>query len=304
MRTYAPDYYTIFSCIAEKCKHNCCVGWEIDIDSNTYDMYKTIPGEFGNRLKQNIYTRDGNVAFRLGGDERCPFLNKNNLCEIILTLGEDKLCCICSDHPRFRNFFDQRVEIGLGLCCEEAARIVLSHKEKSKLIEIGHSDDEVMPEDEKIFFDIRDEIIEILQDREISLFHRIKKLISEFKLTFPEKSLFDWVNIFLSLEHLDEKWVMMLEELKNYNVEFSLLDKDKEISLEQLIVYFIYRHTPDSLYDTRLEERIMFSILSFYIIYALFEKQSDTLEEIVRMYSSEIEYSEENINILLKALGK
>ena len=27
-----PDYYPEFRCSASACKHNCCIGWEIDID--------------------------------------------------------------------------------------------------------------------------------------------------------------------------------------------------------------------------------------------------------------------------------
>ena len=37
-----PDYSIGFQCIAGKCRHSCCVGWEIDIDDDTYEMYKTV----------------------------------------------------------------------------------------------------------------------------------------------------------------------------------------------------------------------------------------------------------------------
>ena len=32
MDIFAPSYYKKFKCIADKCHHNCCIGWEIDID--------------------------------------------------------------------------------------------------------------------------------------------------------------------------------------------------------------------------------------------------------------------------------
>ena len=54
MKLYAPDYYNNFHCIAEKCQHNCCVGWEIDIDKDTFDYYKTVDGDFGKRIASNI----------------------------------------------------------------------------------------------------------------------------------------------------------------------------------------------------------------------------------------------------------
>ena len=37
MKLYAPGYYKRFACIASKCRHSCCVGWEIDIDPETAD---------------------------------------------------------------------------------------------------------------------------------------------------------------------------------------------------------------------------------------------------------------------------
>ena len=35
MKLFAPKYYTEFSCIADRCRHSCCIGWEIDIDADT-----------------------------------------------------------------------------------------------------------------------------------------------------------------------------------------------------------------------------------------------------------------------------
>ena len=48
MKQIYPNYYDHFTCIADKCKHNCCIGWEIDIDDDTMDIYDSIGGEFGN----------------------------------------------------------------------------------------------------------------------------------------------------------------------------------------------------------------------------------------------------------------
>ena len=37
-----PDYFPEFACIADKCTDSCCVGWEIDLDDDTSDYYKSI----------------------------------------------------------------------------------------------------------------------------------------------------------------------------------------------------------------------------------------------------------------------
>ena len=121
-----PDYYPQFSCIAGRCRHNCCIGWEIDVDEDTLASYRRIGGEMGKRLCASI-SGDGDAPhFLLGAHERCPFLNEKNLCDLILYGGEDMLCQICRDHPRYRSFFSERTEIGVGLCCEEAARLILT----------------------------------------------------------------------------------------------------------------------------------------------------------------------------------
>ena len=44
-----------------------------------------------------------------------------HLCRTILTLGEEKLCNICTEHPRYYEWFGSVKEGGIGLCCEEAA---------------------------------------------------------------------------------------------------------------------------------------------------------------------------------------
>ena len=52
----------------------------------------------------------------------------------ILSCGENVLCNICKDHPRFRNFRSDRTEVGLGLACEEACRLILNYNEPFCLV--------------------------------------------------------------------------------------------------------------------------------------------------------------------------
>ena len=51
-----PSYYKTFQCIADKCEHSCCIGWEIDIDEDSYDYYMGIEGAFGELLKEKTLT--------------------------------------------------------------------------------------------------------------------------------------------------------------------------------------------------------------------------------------------------------
>lgn len=143
MKLYAISGYEQFRCLMSRCTHTCCAGWEIDIDGDTLARYRRTGGAIGKKLREKIDWEAG--SFRLGADERCPFLTENGLCELIMTLGDNSLCQICADHPRYRSFLPGRVEIGLGLCCEAAGRLLLSREEKTGLVLL---EDDGQPEEE------------------------------------------------------------------------------------------------------------------------------------------------------------
>ena len=298
MKTIFPDYYKEFECIKGECKHNCCIGWEIDVDDDTLKKYRAISGEFGERLSKNI-SCDGQACFILSENERCPFLNADNLCDIIINLGEDYLCEICDMHPRFRNELPDRVEIGLGLSCEAAGRLILSKKDKVTFPKID-TDDEIIV--------LRDEIIEILQNRELLIDERIDKMLELLGVSRPD--VFEWLDLFSELEMLDENWGKLINKAKVAKVDFDGFDRymqGRESEYEQLLIYFIYRHfanAPD--FDSAVS-RGLFAVLSCELLRLLgailfTEKGDFTLDdqiELARLFSSEIEYSDENLYTIL-----
>ncbi len=307
MKNFYPFFYQDFRCIGGGCKHNCCIGWEIDIDEETLLKYQGISGSLGNRLKVNISMED-TPHFSLQKDERCPFLNKDNLCDIILEKGEDFLCQICSDHPRFCNFFTNCTEVGLGLCCEEAARLILSQKDPFWMPE---KEVDLLTDEEASFFRFRGEILKKIGDRSLSLSERILSLCKRYGISFSQKKYGEWADIFLSLEHLDEDWICLLRRLKQEET-VPPLGKEWEVPLEQLFSYLIYRHLADGLEDGRYGERILFAVLGVFMVGSLcsirnLREKTLAMEDFVdvaRLYSSEIEYSEENTEILLSLLEK
>ena len=100
MQELFPSYYNKFRCIADKCMHSCCVGWEIDIDEETLGIYNSLDGAMGDRIRNSISGEPPHFVLK---DNRCPFLNNKGLCDIISEFGEDGLCDICYLHPRFQN---------------------------------------------------------------------------------------------------------------------------------------------------------------------------------------------------------
>lgn len=152
-----PDFYDTFKCIAAQCSDTCCVGWEIDVDRNSQEVYNKVAGTFGEKLRANI--EDGH--FKLLPHDRCPFLTGGNLCEIYTNLGEGALCDICREHPRFVEVYGDIMERGLGLCCEEATRLLLAGN--GPLAFVNEECDE--PEDE-LSDDDREICNEVLYERE------------------------------------------------------------------------------------------------------------------------------------------
>lgn len=188
MKIRKPDYYDSFRCIAGACQDSCCIGWEIDIDEGKEAFYQNVPGELGARMKQLIDWEEGHFILQ-GKEERCPFLNQENLCELILELGEESLCEICREHPRFYDWYDTVTEAGLGLCCEAAARLVLEQEEPARFVEESY--EEAEPEEESaeelldLLFESRETAFQILQNRDFSIWKRLRRLL-DFSLELQE----------------------------------------------------------------------------------------------------------------------
>ncbi len=309
MKTIVPNYYKNFSCIADKCHHNCCIGWEIDIDEDTLEKYKSAKGKFSRKLKLGIEINDESACFKLDGKGRCVFLNENNLCEIILNYGENSLCQICADHPRFRNFFSDRTEIGLGLCCEEAARIILSQKEHFSLVTIfDDKENEQLSFDEENVIKLRNEMFEILQSPEKSLQEKVDTLLRISGNTLLTIQQNEWSDFLLTLERLDDYWTVILNNLKTFDISNIILPREFDFVFVNLLLYFIYRH----INEISTQETIQFVIWSYSVILNICKAhickygniEINDIIEYSRMYSSEIEYSDENVEKIIEYLQK
>ena len=133
MKLYAPAYYKEFACIADKCRHSCCIGWEIDVDKKTLKKYKKL-GDDG--ILTSI-DQGETPHFCLSEGERCPHLDERGLCRIICRYGDGYLCDICREHPRFYNNTARGREVGIGMSCEEACRLILTAQDPFAIFEMG-----------------------------------------------------------------------------------------------------------------------------------------------------------------------
>ena len=340
MKLCIPNYYKKFHCIADKCTHSCCsAGWEIDIDENTLNYYNSIEGSFGNKLKQNIINNSDNTSkcFKLCKNNNCPFLNSNKLCEIYINLGEEHLCNICTEHPRFYEWYNNYKELGIGLCCEEAAKIILSDDENFSCYEIDVPFEECDSYSEEIFnylFSSREKIINYLNNssnineaiRNVVWYSNViqqnidSNLLDDediFSVNAYEKTdISEILEFLLTLETNNKEWIPYLQKcIKVYNSSKDLLPKfetqhsELEKYLKNISIYFVWRYFLKGVFDEEIISKITLMAISVSVIKVLLfvnwiETNSLSLEdcvEIVRKYSEEIEYNENNLTKLADA---
>lgn len=357
MKFRAPMYYKEFHCIADKCKDSCCsAGWEIDIDADTERFYKSVEGDFGNKLRANISSNDtsenGQPHFVLDEKNNCPFLNKNKLCDIYINLGEQHLCQICKDHPRFYEWFDGIKEAGVGLCCEEAARIILSQNKPFKTYELDIPFEKCDGYDDEIYdylLNCRTKIIEYIDKDSIDLSDKIRSIIWYAYMTQLDldsgllddediisvndvetaqnkgfgEDIYFIINFLLTLEPNSNRWIPYLKSCLDFyqssftNNTFSeenvskfqiFEDLHPEINgyLKNISIYFVWRYFMKGCFDGDILSKIKLMSVSVLVIKWLFycywlENGNINLldcVEIVKSYSEEIEYSENNIEKL------
>ncbi len=291
---YAPSYYNDFRCIADKCRHSCCIDWEICIDENTYEKYQQLE-----QIRNTITESEDGPCFALTENGRCPHLNEAGLCKIILSHGEELLSDICQNHPRFFNDIGGgRMEAGLGIVCEEACRLILESETPFSLVKTEDLDDEEIF-DEPYAFDpipLRNQIITDIEAPTASFDETRSVLKKSFQIAdflSPQK----WLDRFLALETLDADWKHTLLSAKDKTAQIANPDNHNQ-HYKRLLTYFVYRHVSIAENEKNLRARLAFSILSVEMIRYLFEREAEQtigqLIDLARRYSAEIEYSEDN----------
>ena len=257
MITYYPDYYKDFKCIASACRHTCCAGWEIDVDEDSLKRFLKLP---------SIASHIDGSSIVLDNKERCPFLREDGLCTMILEHGEDFLCDICTEHPRFYNEFEDCTEAGLGLVCEEACRIILNKPEDFSLI--PHKE---LPADIKTVFNTGK-----------SLSERLSELKED---PLPALTKASFIN---TLEVMDPAWTKAVDRIiadpPSLQEENNVINSDSR-RFSNFCAYLLYRYPGET----------GFAVESTYLLADLVLKGIEILDA-ARMFSGEIEYSDINID--------
>ena len=286
---YAPSYYKEFRCIKGDCKHSCCIGWEIDVDSEAIKKYNTLSGEIGESIKNSISS--GDTPHFILSNNRCPHLDDSGLCRIISNLGDGYLCDICRHHPRFYNVTKRGIEVGLGASCEEAARILLSSDGYRDIESIGEDFGEPLDFD---VFPLRDKLYSILSNTDKPYAERLFEIYESFSVSPAVLSDCEWREVLSSLEYLNP-------ESKSVFASYSsdVAQTKSDIILERALAYFAYRHasSAESAEDFRM--RLGFALVLERLLASCIKATNIPAVELLRTISEEIEYSVDNTDALI-----
>ena len=321
MKIRVPEYYNEFKCIADKCRDSCCIGWEIDIDDDTMAKYACLEGDLGREIAE----KTSHGYFPLAENGRCAFLADTGLCRIICALGDGYLCDICREHPRYYGVGNGIIEGGLGLGCEEAARMILDLCKMPRLVEIER---EVHYSDEDEFADLSETVRERLygaiftEEPEVLAstfieYARIGDEVAFSASTSGEVSdipcvergyvdpdmlceLYDGVmSLIDECEPLTEDWSGLVARARVYDPGNALTRLG---DMRGILYYFTHRYVREGVEDMSLGQRVLFAFGSALAIAALGSLMAGDDPDVLAAveYSKNIEYSTDNVDHILE----
>lgn len=314
-----PVYYKDFKCIADRCPDTCCSGWQIVVDEKTAEFYNNLNTDFGFKIQSLMYKDDeGDIVFR-NINNRCPFLDDSNLCDIYKKIGEDSLCNTCKKFPRFSTFFGGLEERGLSLSCPVAAEMIVNNSNLELLQEVNDLFPDINDIDADLYLSLasaRNRILNYISSDKVTA-EMMSNLLSYGKAiqSLAENQMYeqmgalqisncdklnftiDFDSLFSSFEYLTQEGKTLFNSF-NSNIE---INNDK---LNNILNYYIYRYFLKSVYDMNIFAYVAFSVFSvFSIAYVAKETQSN-ITHIAQIYSKEIEHSNNNFNSIIEYFNK
>lgn len=308
-----PDYFDDFQCIAGDCPDSCCKEWDVQVDAVSAELYRSLPGDLGKRLREVLVEEDGETVMTII-DGRCPMWRNDGLCRIQAELGETALCKTCREFPRLTHDYGDFLELQLELSCPEAAKRILSQTQVLMIhteTEGGESaeyDEEAM----EVLKRTRKQVLEILFDHSRSVPESLAAALlfgyqSQSELDGGETQSFDadaalnsvqefakvaesqdMTNFFLSLEVLTPEWKALLQ---------SPAPQSWSDCHRALAAYLVQRYWLQAVSDYDLYCRVKFILTSCLLVKHL----GGDIFRTAQLFSKEIENSIDNVESLLDA---
>ncbi|MBS5336499.1 MAG: flagellin lysine-N-methylase [Veillonella sp.] len=293
-----PTIYHTFQCKADRCENTCCQLWTIDIDETTAKRYHTMTGSLGESLRQAITVDDEGSHFIFSKKQpMCPLLNEQGLCKVVLELGEGGLCDTCHMHPRFYKYIEDLELCGVGLSCEASVELLAEDTQSNQVI-----------------FTIEDDDGEFSSNERLGI-HNVFELLAfdidsaRFQYTPNPNAQYytELLELYGTTEPIDEEWTTQINVL-SHDIDKLIASVQTYISthdmglFNKVFQYILYRQI-DMLADYSLEA--IHSYAKDAVEYILMTSATDglALKQIAK-WSQQIEYDEDNVELLLQYYDK
>ncbi len=332
MRTRIPDYFDEFHCLAGRCPDTCCGQWDIVVDPEAKERYLQVGGELGARIRASLTVRNGEDCMVLQ-DGHCPLLTADGLCPIVQELGEEFLSVTCHTHPRFTEIYGGLQETMLSISCPEAARLLLERE--APLTFLTRSDDQppeptdLDPQQFQTLLTGRERAFALLQDRSRPLTDRLALFLCfaarlDDSLSHAARCE-RYCRLFGNISYQNRllRRIRRLRSLSSHAAFSSLralmgameqLGQDfgpltdrltyvppEGIPLEQLAVYFVFRWWLKASCDDMLWRQAAAVAVSVITVASMAKDLGD-VQAAARLFSKEVEHSEENLALLRRAM--
>ncbi len=307
-----PKYFDSFKCVADRCPDTCCAGWDVEIDDESADRYKKESGKLKEYFDDHLTTDEDGYIFS-PVDGRCPMLDERNLCRIQLEKGESALCDTCRLFPRYFDDYGGIREIGLGLGCPEAARILLSPETDVNLDQTVESPDRIY----NLLTKKREEFFAILDNKNFDLKMKLSAVLfsaAEFQSEMDKvdmlgadstKPFSECVRVLEKMEYINDERREHLLSLSGKRAVYHNSEKYFGDFI-RLFKYYIMRYMMTACFDLDLLTKIKYGVFACIVTKRLYDSISElSFDDRVRIlygYSKEVEYSQINLAILDDAM--
>ena len=158
-------------------------------------------------------------------------------------------------------------------------------------------------------------VIVMLQDRSKTISQRLDNVLALWGASLPAWTLGEWAQQLIELERLAEDWTILLTRLRDgwNSADFAGFDRymeTRQTEYEQFLVYLIYRHMANSFDQGEAAAYVCFAAFGYLLLRGIgavlwtetrsFSQRQQL--ELVRLFSSELEYSQENLDTILDIL--
>ncbi|MCR5665957.1 MAG: flagellin lysine-N-methylase [Eubacterium sp.] len=186
MRLVFHELYERFECTGTDCIYNCCGGWQIPIDDETYVNMQRQP--WFKSLLMTVMTRENQLGMTCIREinYRCPYLTKEHLCRFQKNGNMKLMPIVCQQFPRSAMKMGEDVEVFLMLSCCEAARLLLSEPRRYGYVALGEKAEEEIQQwwnfkndDADLYAALRedeDKMLDFVWDEQSELLQSMKRI--------------------------------------------------------------------------------------------------------------------------------